>query len=108
MSGLPWQKADDHIRIAVRLTPNGGRDAVDGIEADANGDTRLKMRVSAVPEKGKANKAMIAALAKMLGVSKSSVELLSGDTARQKILRIDGDPEDIIQRLEALVQDRPA
>ena len=108
MSGLPWQKAEDHIRLAVRLTPNGGRDAVDGIEADANGDTRLKIRVSAVPEKGKANKAMIAALAKMLGVSKSSVELLSGDTARQKILRIDGDPEDIIQRLEALAPDRQA
>lgn len=96
------------MRLAVRLTPNGGRDAIDGIEADANGETRLKMRVSAVPEKGKANKAMIAALAKALGVPKSSVELLSGDTARQKILRIDGDPEDIIQRLEAFAPDRQA
>lgn len=61
------------------------------------------MRVSAVPEKGKANKAMIVALAKALGLPKSSFELLSGDTARQKILRIDGDPEDIIRRLEGLV-----
>ena len=99
----PYSAFAGHLRLAVRLTPNGGRDAVDGIEADANGDTRLKMRVSAVPEKGKANKAMIAALAKLLGVSKSSVELLSGDAARQKILRIDGDPEDIIRRLEGLV-----
>lgn len=103
MTSLPWQKADDHVRLAVRLTPNGGRDAVDGIEADANGEVRLKMRVSAVPEKGKANKAMIAALAKALSLPKSSLELLSGDTARQKILRIDGDPEDVMQRLESLV-----
>lgn len=88
----------------MRLTPNGGRDAVDGVETDASGETRLKMRVSAVPEKGKANKAMIAALAKMLGAPKSSIELLSGDTARQKILRIDGDPEDLIKRLEALTK----
>lgn len=98
----PWQIADGHVRLAVRLTPNGGRDAVDGLEADANGDTRLKMRVSAVPEKGKANKAMITTLAKTLGLPKSALELLSGDTARQKILRIDGDPQDIIQRLERL------
>ena len=99
----PWQKLEGYVRLAVRLTPNGGRDAVDGIEADANGDVRLKMRVSAVPEKGKANKAMIVALAKALGLPKSSFELLSGETARQKILRIDGDPEDIIRRLEGLV-----
>lgn len=88
----------------MRLTPNGGRDTLDGVETDASGETRLKMRVSAVPEKGKANKAMIAALAKMLGVPKSSIELLSGDTARQKILRIGGDPEDLIKRLEALTK----
>lgn len=104
----PWQKGADHVRLAVRLTPNGGRDAVDGIEADANGETRLKMRVSAVPEKGKANKAMVAALAKALGLPKSSVELVSGDTARQKILRIEGDPEDIVTRLKALAGARPA
>ncbi|MCX8999259.1 DUF167 domain-containing protein [Rhizobiaceae bacterium BDR2-2] len=103
----PWRQATDHVRLAIRLTPNGGRDAVDGIETDANGEARLKMRVSAVPEKGKANKAMIAALAKMLGVPKSSVTLVSGDTARQKILRIDHDPEDIVQRLEALAASRP-
>ncbi len=100
----PWRILEDGLRLAVRLTPNGGRDAVDGVETDASGETRLKMRVSAVPEKGKANKAMIAALAKMLGAPKSSIELLSGDTARQKILRIDGDPEDLIKRLEALTK----
>ena len=99
----PWQELEGYVRLAVRLTPNGGRDAVDGIEADANGDVRLKMRVSAVPEKGKANKAMIVALAKALGLPKSSFEVLSGDTARQKILRIDGDPEDIVKRLEGLI-----
>lgn len=104
----PWLKGGDHVRLAVRLTPNGGRDAVEGIETDANGDARLKMRVSAVPEKGKANKAMIAALAKALGLAKSSIDLVSGDTARQKILRIEGDPEDIVRKLEALTSDRTA
>lgn len=104
----PWNIHDGHLRLAVRLTPNGGRDTLDGIEADANGELRLKMRVSAVPEKGKANKAMIAALSKLLGTPKSAFELLSGDTARQKILRIDGDPKDLIERLEALTGHRDA
>lgn len=99
----PWKKFDDHIRLVVRLTPNGGRNAVDGIEADGEGGMLLKVRVTAVPEKGKANKALIALIAKSLGIAKSSVELVSGDTSRKKILRIDGDPEDLIKKLETLI-----
>jgi len=98
----PWKKFDDHIRLAVRLTPNGGRDAIDGIEPDGEGGMLLKARVTAVPEKGKANKALIALIAKSLGIAKSSINLVSGDTSRKKILRIEGDPEDLIGRLEAL------
>ena len=97
-----WQKFDDHIRLAVRLTPNGGRDAIDGIEPNGEGGTLLKVRVTAIPEKGKANKALIALVAKSLGIPKSSVSLASGDTSRKKILRIDGDPEDLIRKLETL------
>ncbi|NTG47284.1 DUF167 domain-containing protein [Agrobacterium rhizogenes] len=100
-----WQAFADHVRLSVRLTPNGGRDAVDGIETGADGETYLKARVSAVPEKGKANKALIALLAKRLSIPKSSLSLISGDTARKKILRIDGDPEDLIGRLKAIVKD---
>lgn len=97
-----YRRAENHIRLAVRLTPNGGRDAIDGLETNANGEVHLKVRVSDVPEKGRANKALIALLAKRLGLPKSSISLVSGDTARQKILRIDGDPEDITEKLEAL------
>ncbi|NKM18276.1 DUF167 domain-containing protein [Rhizobium laguerreae] len=88
------------MRLAVRLTPNGGRDALDGIEADGKGEAFLKARVTAVPEKGKANKALILLIAKSLRIPKSSVSLISGETARKKILRIDGDPEDLVKKLE--------
>ena len=98
----PWKLSGDHIRLAVRLTPNGGRDAVDGIEPDGEGGMLLKARVTAVPEKGKANRALIALVAKSLGIAKSSVSLASGDMSRKKILRIDGDPEDLINKLETL------
>lgn len=99
----PFKKFDDHVRLAIRLTPNGGRDAIDGIEPDGEGTMVLKMRVTAVPEKGRANKALIALIAKSLGIPKSSISLVSGDTARKKILRIDGDPEDLIRKLETLL-----
>ncbi|MBB4568123.1 hypothetical protein GGE67_003919 [Rhizobium leucaenae] len=90
------------MRLSVRLTPNGGRDAIDGLETGADGEAFLKARVSAVPEKGKANKALIVLIAKNLSIPKSPISLISGDTARKKILRIDGDPEDLIGKLNAI------
>jgi uncharacterized protein (TIGR00251 family) len=101
----PYKVFDDHLRLAVRLTPNGGRDAIDGIEFNAEGEAHVKARVSCVPEKGKANKALVILLAKALGLAKSSVSVVSGDTARQKILRIDGDPEDLAKRIDGLFAD---
>lgn len=91
----------DHVRLTVRLTPNGGRDAIDGWETGADGESHLKARVSNPPDKGKANKALVALIAKAAGVPKSAVSLVSGDTQRKKILRIEGDPEDMIVRLES-------
>lgn len=93
---------NDHVLLAVRLTPNGGRDAFDGVDVAADGLAHLKARVSAVPEKGKANKALIVLLSKSLKTPKSSITVVSGDTARQKILRIDGDPEDLKSKIDAL------
>jgi len=98
----PYRLCDDHILLAVRLTPNGGRDALDGVEIVGDSQAHLRARVTAVPEKGKANKALIALLAKALKVPKSGIAVVSGETARQKILRIDGDPEDLKSRIDAL------
>lgn len=98
----PYKRLEDHLRLAIRLTPNAGRDALEGVEENAEGETYLRARVTSVPEKGKANKALIALVAKTVGVPKSSISLVSGETARQKILRIDGDPEDLERRLDGL------
>ena len=98
----PFSLHDDHLRLSVRLTPNGGRDSVEGVETDAEGHAYLKARVSAVPENGKANKALIALLSKKLRLPKSAISVMSGETARKKILRIEGDPEDLKAKLEGL------
>jgi uncharacterized protein len=95
-----WTVHDGHLRLTVRLTPNGGRDAIDGLDREG----QLKTRVSAVPEDGKANKALIALLAKSLRVPKSAIVFISGETSRKKILRIEGDTEDLIEKLKALTK----
>lgn len=90
----------DHVRLSIRLTPNGGRDAIEGVETDAGGDSYLKARVRAVPEDGKANKALVELVAKTYGLPKSAIRIVSGETARKKILRIDGNPEDLRKKIE--------
>ncbi|MEI2299199.1 DUF167 domain-containing protein [Ensifer sp. MJa1] len=103
MASSAFSAHGDHVRVTVRLTPNGGRDAIERLEAAADGEEHLKVRVSAVPEKGRANQALIALLAKKLGLPKSRLSLISGETQRKKILRIEGDPEDLRKRLAELV-----
>ncbi len=88
---LPWRAAPDGVTLFLRVTPNAGADRIDGPEQRDDGTTVLRLRVKAVPDKGKANAAVIALLAKATGVPKSAVTLVSGDTARLKTLHIAGD-----------------
>jgi uncharacterized protein YggU (UPF0235/DUF167 family) len=78
------------MRLAVRLTPRGGRDAVEGWATGADGRPFLKARVSAPPVEGEANAALTVLLAKTLGLSKSAVRIAAGDTARLKQIEIEG------------------
>ncbi len=78
------------VRLAVRLTPRGGREAIDGWAIDADGRPYLKVRVAAPPVEGAANAALITFLAKTLGVSRSSLTIASGAGARLKLLDIAG------------------
>lgn len=80
--------------FAVRVTPRAGRNALtlddDNGERDAEAaPPRLRARVTAAPEEGKANRAVIALLADTLGVAKSRLTLLRGATARDKLIRLD-------------------
>lgn len=90
------------MELFVRLTPKSSRDAVEGVEARADGRAFLKARVRAVPEKGKANQALEKLLASALGVPASSVSVVAGGTARLKTVRVAGDPELIEAQLALL------
>ena len=89
-------------RLAVRLTPRGGRDAVDGWSEDQDGRSVLKVRVSAPPVDGEANAALLKLIAKTLGLPRSAVTIASGDTARIKILQVEGlDDAEVARRIAA-------
>jgi uncharacterized protein (TIGR00251 family) len=90
------------LLLHLRVTPNAGRDAIDGPELRDDGSTVLRLRVAAVPDKGRANAAVIALLGKALGLPKSAFELVSGETSRFKTLRIAGASDDILARITAL------
>lgn len=98
----PYRVHDGGVDVFVRLTPKSARDAVEGVELADDGRAHLKARVRAVPEKGKANQALVKLVAKALGVPASTVEIVSGDTARLKTLRIAGNPDVPIAALQEL------
>ena len=89
-------------RLTVRVTPKGGRDAVDGWARDEAGRPLLRLRVSAAAADGAANAAVVALVAKSLKVPKSAVRIAAGETARVKRLEIAGvGPDDIVRAFGA-------
>lgn len=102
-----WRYSADGIAVAVKVTPRGGRDDIDGIETLANGKAVVKIRVRAIAEGGEANRAVTELLAKALGVPKRDVRLLSGTTSRQKQIAIDGDPRQLGEALRKLTAAKP-
>lgn len=88
----PLATLQDGAVVTVRLTPRGGRDAIDGVAQDDAGRAFLKVRVSAAAESGKANAALLALLARELALPLRALALASGATQRVKRVRIAGDP----------------
>ena len=102
MTALPWAAVAGGVALTVRLTPKGGRDAIDGVEQMADGRAVLKARVRAAPSEGEANEALIRLLAKTLGVPRRDVALTAGATARIKRLTIAGEAAALVAKLEKL------
>lgn len=74
------------VRFAVRLTPRGGRERVDGVSEDGT----LLVRVAAPPADGAANSALLGLLAREVGFPTMSVRLVRGATNRHKTIAIEG------------------
>jgi uncharacterized protein len=101
-SPRPWALAGDGVALSLRLTPKGGRDAIDGIETLADGRTVLKVRVAAAPSEGEANEALVRLIAKALRVPARAVTVAAGATSRVKRLTISGDGPTLMAALEKI------
>lgn len=102
MTAKPWVQTADGVILDVRLTPRGGRDAIEGVERRADGRIVLKARVRAAPFEGRANEALCFLLARELGLAPRQVEIAAGEGARIKRLRIAGDPQKFAEILDRL------
>ncbi len=83
-----FEKRKEGYLIRVRLTPNSSLLKISGEMEDAKGEGYLKVNVISVPEKGKANKELLDFLSKMLDISKSSIQIISGETDRYKKIMV--------------------
>ncbi|PTQ11705.1 hypothetical protein CLG96_09425 [Sphingomonas oleivorans] len=101
--GQPFSRDEGGVRLALRLTPRAGRNGLDGVMAGADGRPALHVRLAAPPVDGAANKALIAFLAEALGMRKGDISILSGETARMKLVRLAGDGDRIAARLTAWI-----
>jgi len=104
VAARPWSVVADGIVVVVRLTPKGGRDAIEGIEQRDDGQCVLKARVRAAATEGEANDALVLLLAHELNIAPRHVNLVAGATARIKRLLIEGDGSMLATALEQITR----
>jgi len=91
MTAWPYRETSRGLEVFIRVTPKASANRLQGLIADAAGSARAKVQVTAVPEGGKANAAVIRLLSKAWKIPKSDFTVISGQTARNKTLLITGD-----------------
>ena len=94
----PWKRSREGVRLLVRATPGARRAGLAGVVETAEGPA-LAVKITEAAEKGRANRAIVALLAKALGVPKSAIELKRGDTARLKLFAIHADADMLLDKL---------
>jgi len=98
----PYAPIPRGVRLAVRLSPRGSRNAIEGVGTGADGKAFLKIRLTAPPVDGAANAALIAFLGDALRMKKADIAIRSGETARLKLLHLSGDPAALSEKLRLL------
>lgn len=73
------------VSFAIKVHPRARRNAIEGVIGEA-----LKISLVAPPTDGKANEACVRFLSQILNVPRSAVNLVSGESSRNKVIRIDG------------------
>lgn len=91
------------MAVRLKVTPKSASARIGEVAEDASGARFLRVHVCEVPDKGKANAAVIKLIAKTWGLPKSTIEVVSGASDRNKVIAITGEPDALMTRLEALL-----
>lgn len=97
----PFRPSPEGVRVRLKVTPKAKRSQFGGLLDEPDGGKALKVQVTAAPEGGKANEAVIAFLAKEWGVAKSAISVVSGATDRRKLVEIRGPSQDLLVKLQS-------
>jgi uncharacterized protein len=95
MSDWSIAETPNSVTFAVRVVPRSSRNQVIGVEGGA-----LKIKLTAPPVEGAANAALIEFVAEWLGVRRSAVSIVSGDKARNKLVRVNDVTKEQVLRKE--------
>jgi uncharacterized protein (TIGR00251 family) len=105
---VPFQASPAGVRVRLKVTPKAKRNQFGGLLDEPDGGKALKVGVTAAPEGGKANEALVALMAKEWGVAKSAISVVSGATERRKLVEIRGPSQDLLSRLQGWLAARRA
>ena len=108
MAASPFALAADGVRIALRVTPGAPRDAIAGLKPDADGGVALCVKVTAAPEDGRANAAVVKFLARTWRKKQGDLEVVSGATARRKQVLLRGPGAALMNELEVWLAEHVA
>ena len=96
---FPFAAVAGGVKVRVRLTPKASNNRIDGLVPDADGGMALKAGVTAPPEGGKANAALVKMLAKAWRLPRTAISVAAGAGSRRKTLVIEGDTKMLLERL---------
>ena len=101
----PWRACAEGVIVVCRLTPKGGRDAIEGVATLSDGAVVLACRVRAAPQDGEANAALCRLIARAAGVAASRARVAAGAKARIKQIAVEGEAEALMAALALSVGD---
>lgn len=96
---IPLTVARGALRVAIKLKPGGSVSRIEGVTRDAGGDCYLNVKVRAAPEKGQANAALIALLARAWRVPRQRMRISAGATRRRKTVLIESADDELLAQL---------
>ncbi len=108
MADGPLTPGRDGLCVAVRLTPRAKANRVHAVAASADGKRVVKVSVTAPPEAGRANEALLVLLAGAWRLPRRDLAIIAGLASRHKIVRVAGDPQQLAGRLGALIAALPS